>query len=190
MLDANGGGTIAGVLAGLDYILGERFAAPKDEPMIINLSFGGAFSTVLNDAVEACVDAGIPTIVAAGNDRMDACSVSPASAKGVITVAATTKEDTLADFSNQGSCVNILAPGVGIPSASSESAYALRILSGTSMAAPHVTGAVALYLEENPTDTPKQVAKALAKSGAADKISWIYPESGTPNLMLRTKKLI
>lgn len=189
VLDANGQGTFAGVLAGLDYVLASKEASPET-PMVMNLSLGGGFSAILNDAVNACVAGGIVAVVSAGNSRQDACNYSPGSSLDAITVAATAKDDTLAPFSNQGSCVDLLAPGVDIPSASSENDFATRILSGTSMAAPHVAGAAALYLQNNPMATPKEVGRVLVQKGIGGKVNWLYPESGTPNVILRTKKLL
>ena len=108
------------------------------------------------------VSAGFFYAVAAGNDAVDACTQTPACAgvaDGVVTVAATDINDQEADFSNFGNCVDIWAPGVEIVSAAIGGGT--RILSGTSMASPHVAGAAALFLSNNPTATPAQVEAAI-----------------------------
>ena len=124
----------------------------------------GAICRVVNQA-------GIPVVVAAGNQSRDAAATVPATYEEVIAVSAFADtdgapggrgpsrcgdaDDTFASFSNYGADIDIAAPGVCIRSTSLGSWYAE--LSGTSMATPHVTGAVALYLAENPAATPSDV---------------------------------
>ncbi|MCV6004889.1 S8 family serine peptidase, partial [Escherichia coli] len=83
-------------------------------------------------------NAGITYVIAAGNANMDACNFSPSRAPAAITVGATTNTDQRAGYSNWGSCVDVWAPGSGITSASYLNDYDSRVMSGTSMAAPHV----------------------------------------------------
>ncbi len=88
-------------------------AANGGWPAVASLSLGGDRSKSLDDAVEAVVSAGIPVVVAAGNDfGADSCTKSPAGALLAITVAATDINDKAAGFSNIGSCVDIWAPGM------------------------------------------------------------------------------
>lgn len=113
---------------------------------LINMSVGGSFSTALNTAIAKVTAAGITVIVAAGNDDVDASSDSPASAPSAITVGAIDQStDKKASFSNFGASVDIMAPGVSVLSVGITSITATSVLSGTSMACPHMTG-MAAYL--------------------------------------------
>jgi subtilisin family serine protease len=177
VLDCNGSGTSSGVIAGLDWV-----SANRRLPAVANLSLGGDFSQAINDAVERTVAAGVSVAVAAGNSTVDACTSSPASAPDAITTGATDNTDTFASFSNYGSCVKINAPGVSITSAWIGSNTATAAASGTSMASPHVAGAVAAYLQGNPSATPAQVRTALLSAATSSAIKSIG--AGTPNLLL------
>jgi hypothetical protein len=146
VLNCDGSGFGSDVLAGLDWIVKTHPGGPA----VINLSLGGGFSQALNSAVENAVSRGFIVVAAAGNSSTDACSVSPASAAGVIAVAASTKTDGFASFSNFGSCVDAVAPGAGILSAWIGSGGATAVLSGTSMAAPHVAGMAARFMQASP----------------------------------------
>ena len=146
VLNCDGSGYGSDVLAGLDWIVQTHPGGPA----VINLSLGGPFSAVLNQAVENAVARGFVVVAAAGNSSSDACGVSPASAGGVIGVGASTQSDNFASFSNFGSCVDAVAPGEGILSSWIGSAGASAALSGTSMASPHVAGMAARLMQRNP----------------------------------------
>jgi subtilisin family serine protease len=179
VLDCNGGGDMTDVIAGMDWII-----ANASRPAVINLSVAGPVSAVFNDAVERAVANGITVVVAAGNNYGDdACKYSPASAPSAITVGATALMDKIANFSNLGSCVDLLAPGDYIKSATNTGDRDYRIEFGTSMAAPHVAGAAALFLERNPTATPATVGNALIERATPD--IFIGLLTGTPNRLLR-----
>jgi subtilisin family serine protease len=157
VLNCFGTGQNSSVIQGVDWV-----TANGQLPAVVNMSLGGAISQALNDAVADSMAAGFFYAVAAGNEAVDACTISPASAgvlDGIMTIAATDTNEQEPDFSNFGSCVDIRAPGVDIVST------ALRggtvSLSGTSMASPHVAGAAALFLSNNPTATPAQVEAAI-----------------------------
>jgi subtilisin family serine protease/phosphodiesterase/alkaline phosphatase D-like protein len=160
VLFCNGMGMFSTVIAGLDWILSPLNPNPKSQA-VLNLSIGGNASTSINDAVLRLTNAGITVVAAAGNESKDACTRSPASAPSAITVGATTSVDARAAFSNFGSCVDIFAPGAGITGGWIGSPSATVTISGTSMAAPHVAGAAAVYLGLNPKATVAQVADAL-----------------------------
>ncbi len=132
-----------------------------------------SISQALDDAIQAVVNAGGHVVVAAGNSGMDACESSPARAPGAITVGATDSSDRLASFSNWGACVDIQAPGVGIRSAWYTDDSATASLSGTSMAAPHTAGVVALYLARNPTISPARLQMEIKITSSANALNLI-----------------
>ncbi|MBU8895114.1 S8 family peptidase [Corallococcus sp. H22C18031201] len=166
VLGCTGGGTTAGVVAGVDWV-----AAHHQSPAVANMSLGGPVDAVLDEAVRRAVRSGVTFVVAAGNESEDACLHSPARVDEVLSVGATNVGDARASFSNYGQCVDLFAPGEGIVSAWMTDDSATQVLSGTSMASPHVTGAVALYLEANPTASPEAVARALVDNATPDKVS-------------------
>ncbi|XP_071480266.1 aqualysin-1-like [Diadema antillarum] len=140
VLNCLGSGSNSGVISGVDYV---RKNAGSNS--IASMSLGGGVSTSLDTAVTNLIISGVPTAVAAGNDNANACYYSPARVSSAITVGATTKQDRESSFSNYGSCLDIYAPGSSIKSTWYTSDTATRTLSGTSMACPHVAGAIALY---------------------------------------------
>ncbi len=156
VLDCNGSGYTSGIIRALDWI-----AAYGRRPGLVNMSLGGSASLSLDDAVARLVSRGVTTVVAAGNEGTDACTSSPARAPAAIAVAATDETDTKASFSNYGTCVDVFAPGVRIISADFNSSNGLIGFSGTSMASPHVAGAAAILLAQNPSATPATIRSQL-----------------------------
>ena len=150
-----------------------------------NLSLGGGFYKEVNEAVNNLVDSDVVVTVSAGNSNDDSCGRSPASADKAITVGSTTKTDARSSFSSYGACVDIFAPGSGIISAYKGGATASRTLSGTSMSAPHVAGLAALYLGENPSLLPAEVARKMLQYDATyGSVRGIPNEDvGTANLL-------
>lgn len=145
VLGCRGSGPISGVIAGINWMITNHISGV---PAVANMSLGGAISSSFNAAVENAFADGIVMVVAAGNNNLNACNYSPASAPSAITVGATTSVDGRASYSNYGSCLDIFAPGSSITSAWYTSSTALAGKSGTSMASPHVAGAAALCLRQ------------------------------------------
>ena len=178
VLDCKGSGSYSAIIKGIDWVT--RNAV---RPAVANMSLGGGTSKTLNDAVKKSIAAGITYAVAAGNDNQDACKQSPAGQPDAITVAATDGADARASFSNFGACVDLFAPGVKITSLSAKSDTGTTMMSGTSMASPHVAGAAALVLGAYPAYTPKQVRDALVANASANRVS---NRAGAPNQLLDT----
>jgi len=181
VLNNRGSGYLNWILGGIDYV-----TAHAGEIEVANMSLGfSGTSAILDDALTTAVAAGVVYVVAAGNDRVDVSQVSPGGHPDVITVSALAdfdgapggltddtvgfssctedRDDSFACFSNHGTGVDIMAPGVRI-----ESTWPGGVtysISGTSMASPHVAGAAALYRADNPGSTPAGVKDALVALG-------------------------
>jgi subtilisin family serine protease len=179
VLDCSGSGSYSGIIAGIDWVTKNAV-----KPAVANMSLGGTVSAALNAAVTRSIASGVTYAVAAGNDNTNACNQSPAAAPDAITVGATTDMDARASFSNYGKCVDLFAPGQQITSASYKSDTATAVMSGTSMASPHVAGAAALVLGAHPAFTPAQVRDALVNNATGDKVT--SAGSGSPNKLLYT----
>jgi subtilisin family serine protease len=170
------------VLAAVNWV-----TANRRKPAVVNMSLGGPIDYALDNAVTNSVNSGITYVVSAGNAGVDACSVSPARAPGTITVGSTDGYDRRSIFnatesSNYGPCLDVWAPGSTILSAGITSTTATRYDSGTSMAAPHVTGAAALYLSAYPTATPTAVRNAIVGYSTTNRLTGIGTTS--PNRLL------
>jgi subtilisin family serine protease len=179
VLDCGGSGTWDGVIAGLDFVRNDCLG--HKAPCVANMSLGGGKFPAVDLAVANTVNSGITVVVAAGNWNTDACTVSPAAEPSALTVAAMDDADTRAWFSDWGTCVDLFAPGVTIQGAWIGGTTAVRTIDGTSMASPHVAGAVAQFLSSNPGATPAQVEANI--EGAAN-LECVGDPRGSPNVML------
>jgi len=168
VLTAKGQTDITTLMAAVDYVTRAKQANPN-RPIVVNLSLGVNIGTteynILDEAIEASIEAGVIYVVAAGNDGKNADTYSPAHVKDVITVGSYDENKNFSSFSNYGASVDILAPGENIISLShlieDTKSFESILNSGTSHAAPHITGAVARYLGKNPDATAGEVTQAL-----------------------------
>lgn len=152
-------------------------------PAVVNMSLAFGRSDTIDRAVRKLVRSGIPVVAAAGNQGENACRHSPARLPSVITVGASTQQDRAWSGSNQGRCVDIFAPGKGISSVLADGGvFRYTHVGATSWATPFVTGAVALYLQDNPLATPSQVRRALRQSATAGVLDGL--DRGSPNRLL------
>ncbi|KAK9320740.1 peptidase S8/S53 domain-containing protein [Lipomyces orientalis] len=182
VLSDAGLGTASVILRGIELAVARHLAAGG--PSVINMSLGSGRSNIFNLAVAEASNQGMTVVVAAGNHRLNACWYSPASEPSAITVGASTVDDTVADFSNVGPCVDIFAPGKEIKSAGVASDSASAVFSGTSMAAPLVAGLAAYLLAKTPDATPAEIKTEmleLATMGALQNMPMSFPH--TPNLI-------
>ncbi|KAM9914887.1 hypothetical protein OXX69_000202 [Metschnikowia pulcherrima] len=193
VLDANANGKVSDAIKGLEYAaqMHKAKVAAKEKGYkgsVVNLSASGKVSKSIELAVNAAIAAGLHVVVTAGNNNVDACNISPARASGPITVAATNDKDKKAGFSNWGKCVDIFAPGEAIKSVGlSDNA---QYWSGTSMAAPHVTGLLSYFLSLQPEHnseygskliSPADLKKRFIQYGTRNMIGGI--DDATPNVL-------
>lgn len=163
VLNAFGSGITSDIIKGIEFVANshkEAVSAKKKgyKGATINMSLGGGELQALDLAVNAATQAGVHVAVAAGNENEDACSGSPARATGPICVGATNNADEKASFSNWGSCVDIFAPGEDILSTFTWTET--TIMSGTSMATPHVVGLLSYYASLYP-EVDSEFSKTL-----------------------------
>ena len=179
VLNCDGNAPTSAVIAGVDWV-----TANHVNPAVANMSLGGDASAALDDAIRNSIAAGVTYALAAGNSDADACASSPSRVTEALVVGATSSGDARASFSNYGPCLDLFAPGVGILSAYNGSDTQLATANGTSMAAPHVAGAAALYLQINPGASPNDVAAALVDNATSDVVG--NAGSGSANRLLYT----
>lgn len=177
VLNCSGSGSNSQVISGVDWVTSNH-----SNPAVANMSLGGGASSALDSAVSNSISSGVIYAVAAGNSNANACNYSPARVATALTVGATTSSDARASYSNYGTCLDLFAPGSNITSAWNTSDTATNTISGTSMASPHVAGAVALLLQLKPNATPAdadRIAQNYSTSGVVSGVG-----SGSPNLLL------
>jgi subtilisin family serine protease len=137
VLDCSGMGTVAGIIAAVNWVTANHI-----KPAVANLSVGGVFSGALNNAVNNLYGAGVYVAVSGGNNAAPACNYSSGSVAAVTTVSASDPADLHVPSNNFGSCVDLYAPGRNVPTVGLTTTPVLA--SGSSIAAPHVTGTAAL----------------------------------------------
>ncbi|KAG5975391.1 hypothetical protein E4U55_007708 [Claviceps digitariae] len=167
VLNAQGRGPNSAILSGLQFVMEDVARRNLRGKAVMNMSLGGGFSQAMNHAIEHVVKSGVVCVVAAGNNDKDAADTSPASAPNAITVGAIDPEnDTKATFSNFGRPVDVFAPGVNVLSVGIRSDVDSRILSGTSMACPHVAGLAAYLMRLHHLQDAAQVSDLIRGLGS------------------------
>lgn len=177
ILDCRGRTSLVKIIQGIDWIIQNH-----SKRSVINMSFRlfPPVSTILDDAVQAAVNAGIHVVIAAGNENQDACLQSPAASPNAIKVAASDRQDRRASFSSFGSCVDLFAPGVKIISSTIPNNNSKYVGDGTSFSAPFVTGAIAVLLKDH--DWKPSTMKANILNMATN--GQISDPMGSPNKLL------
>ena len=183
VLDFDGTGPTSNTIAGLNWI-----GANAPARSVVNLSLGGAYSQAVNDAARALVNRGIVVVAAAGNDGEDARDASPASEPSLLTVGNVDRSDQDSKSSNFGPALDLYAPGTDIRSVALYGGS--TTLSGTSMAAPHVAGAAAVYWGLRPSVSAASVVNAVKSQATRGAMTFPYGQAGSPNLLLNVRWVV
>ncbi|KAF2853214.1 subtilisin-like protein, partial [Plenodomus tracheiphilus IPT5] len=183
VLDSDGQGNHASVIAGMQYVANDAKTRAEQCPLgiVVNMSIGGSKSDIVNEAAEALLKTPLFLATASGNDALPASLASPASSPLLCTIAATTPFDQLSPYSNWGPLVDLLAPGDDVKSTWLNGST--NVISGTSMATPHVVGLAAYLLGfgELGVQGLCEVMQGMAGEGVVDLGEW---QVGTPNLLV------
>ncbi len=167
------------ITSAIDWI-----AANHVKPAVISMSIGGGQSESVNTAIRGAIARGITVVGAAGNENEDSCLHFMGGVPAALVVGASGYDDWREGYSNFGSCLDVFAPGGSITSAYARSDTEFTVMSGTSMATPHVAGAAALYLQQKPDALPPEVVAAITGSATTG----VIQDAGvsSPNRLLFT----
>jgi subtilisin family serine protease len=183
ILDCNAAGKLSNALAAMDFVRTNVTARGTAAASVINLSIATPMSATLNAAVVSMTSANIAVVVSAGNNKLDACTISPTSEASAIVVGAVDSFDRRAGYSNFGACVDVYAPGtaVQVPDITSPP-LGEKQDSGTSYAAPLVTGMVARLRQQFPALAVNDIAASLVCASTDGIVRGNAPS--TPNVLL------
>ncbi|KNE63335.1 hypothetical protein AMAG_08475 [Allomyces macrogynus ATCC 38327] len=181
VLNAAGSGFWSTVVAAINWVVNR--ATSTGRPSIINMSISGDFSTFLNNAITAATQANVHVVVAAGNSAADACVKSPSSCSAAVVVGSMSRFDTISAFSNYGKCVTLFAPGEAVLGASTLGVNATKLMSGTSMAAPHAAGVIAQLLAQFNVGVPL-TKEYLVRTATTAMLTGLPSNSTSPNAIL------
>ncbi|KAI1343512.1 subtilisin-like protease PR1I [Xylariaceae sp. FL0016] len=165
------------VIAAINWVAQDAQTRSCPSGTIVNMSLGGGKTQSLNDAARGLVNAGVFTVVAAGNSNEDTANTSPGSEPSVCTVGASDSSDARASFSNFGSVVDVFAPGVDIESTSYQGGSTTA--SGTSASSPIVAGLGAYLLALEGKQDPTALCDRIKSLSTKDKLTSL--PSGTAN---------
>ena len=192
VLSCNNFGPWSAIISGLNHAA--QRAQTTKRPTIISMSLGGSYSATVDNLLTEIAKKGITMVVAAGNDRHDACGDTPASNPNVITVGGSRPDRKMYYYSNGGSCVDIIAPGQSVLGADRSCNTCLKYLTGTSMSTPLVAGVAAIHLQRNPNLSPVGVKQKLVNDACVNRLDFtdLLPSlrSSTPNKLLNIPGMI
>jgi subtilisin family serine protease len=174
VLNCQGSGTWSQVIAGVDWVKSDHVAG---QLAVANMSLGGSADPAADAAIANAIADGIVFGVAAGNSSANVCNYTPARVRSALTVAASDLNDSFASFSNRGSCVDIIGPGVNVLSAWSSSDVAVNTISGTSMATPHIVGIAARAWASDPTATASIIARRVKRQATSGVVTSVPPNT-------------
>ncbi|RDI86417.1 hypothetical protein Vi05172_g3544 [Venturia inaequalis] len=179
VLDKYGSGILSNVIAGVAFAVNHSRTADCPNGAVINMSLGSPRSQAVNDAAAAAYDAGVFIAVSAGNSGSNTENYSPSSEPKAFTVGATNTTDDITEYSNYGCLLDCFAPGHDINSTWPGNQY--QILSGTSMASPHVVGLAAYFLGLFGKMDPDTLGNIIKAFSTKDVVGAILPNTSTPN---------
>lgn len=160
----NPSGATSLIVQAIDWVVTNK---PTSTAVISMSIQGGGQAQSYKAAIDVAVSDGVTVVVAAGNYNVDANRYSPAFVPSALTIGSTDYLDRRSSFSNYGSRIDLFAPGSDIQAASHQNDRDDTTMSGTSMACPHVSGAVALLLETNSHMQPSAVRSALLSAAVS-----------------------
>lgn len=179
VLNAQGSGTISALANALMHAKNNLVA-----PSVVNLSLTySGFDSVIDTILKDIMALGGVVVAAAGNSNKDACTTYPCVTSGALCVGSSTILDQRSSFSNFGPCVDLFAPGSSVTSLG-KTGTSSSVLSGTSMAVPHVSGAAALYLSHNPSTATSDFTQLLLTRTTKNAIQPATIGANTPNRFL------